>query len=110
MQDCNSDDVLEAMSCHENEISRSSQNNFKKLTSCKDNTKLNSKPNNTQRILALDLCMQVSCQVAIIIFIYYIKVNGCLNDRRLAIPEAKECVKDRREWRHIVVGDVGDPG
>ena len=31
-------------------------------------------------------------------------------DRRLTIPEAKECVKDRREWRRIVGGDVDDPG
>ena len=29
-------------------------------------------------------------------------VKGCLNDRGLSIPEAKECVKDRREWRRIV--------
>ena len=31
-------------------------------------------------------------------------VKGCLNDRGLSIPEAKECVKDRREWRRIVGG------
>ena len=30
--------------------------------------------------------------------------------RGLSIPEAKECVKDRREWRRIVGGDVDDPG
>ena len=28
---------------------------------------------------------------------------------RVTIPEAKECVKDRREWRRIVGGDVDDP-
>ena len=26
-------------------------------------------------------------------------VKGCLSDKRLTIPEAKECVKDRKEWR-----------
>ena len=31
-------------------------------------------------------------------------VKGCLSDRGLSIPEAKECVKDRREWRRIVRG------
>ena len=31
-------------------------------------------------------------------------VKGCLSERRLSIPEAKECVKDRREWRRIVGG------
>ena len=31
-------------------------------------------------------------------------VKGCLNDRGLSIPEAKECAKDRREWRRIVGG------
>ena len=29
-------------------------------------------------------------------------VKGCLSDRGLTIPEGKACVKDRREWRHIV--------
>ena len=29
-------------------------------------------------------------------------VKGCLRARGLTIPKAKECVKDRREWRHIV--------
>ena len=33
-----------------------------------------------------------------------------LSNRELTIPEAKECVKDRREWRRIVGGDVDDPG
>ena len=33
------------------------------------------------------------------------RVKGCLNDRGLTIPEAKECVKDRREWRRIVGGE-----
>ena len=33
-------------------------------------------------------------------------VKGCLSDRGLTIPEAKECGKDRREWRRIVGGDV----
>ena len=37
-------------------------------------------------------------------------VKGCLSDRELSIPEAKECVKDRRERRRIVGGDVDDPG
>ena len=37
-------------------------------------------------------------------------VKGCLSERGLSIPEAKECVKDRREWRRIVGGDVDDPG
>ena len=31
-------------------------------------------------------------------------MKGCLSDRGLSIPEAKECVKDRREWRRIVEG------
>ena len=31
-------------------------------------------------------------------------VKGCLSDRRLTIPEAKDCGKDRREWRRIVGG------
>ena len=31
-------------------------------------------------------------------------VKGCLSERGLSIPEAKECVKDRREWRRIVGG------
>ena len=26
-------------------------------------------------------------------------VKGCVSDRGLTTPEAKECVKDRREWR-----------
>ena len=30
--------------------------------------------------------------------------KGYLSDRELTIPEAKECVKDRREWRRIVGG------
>ena len=37
-------------------------------------------------------------------------VKGCLSDGGLTIPEAKECVKDRRERRRIVGGDVNDPG
>ena len=37
-------------------------------------------------------------------------LKGCLSDRGLTIPEAKECVKDRREWRRITEGDVNDPG
>ena len=37
-------------------------------------------------------------------------VKGCLSERGLSIPEAEECVKDRREWRRIVGGDVDDPG
>ena len=37
-------------------------------------------------------------------------VKGCLSDRGLTIPEAKECIEDRREWRRIVGGgDVDDP-
>ena len=36
--------------------------------------------------------------------------KGCLSERGLSIPEAKERVKDRREWRRIVGGDVDDPG
>ena len=32
-------------------------------------------------------------------------VKGCLSERGLSIPEAEECVKDRREW-----GDVDGPG
>ena len=31
-----------------------------------------------------------------------VNVKGCLSDRGLTIPEAKDCVKDRREWRRIV--------
>ena len=31
-------------------------------------------------------------------------VKGCLSERGLSIPEAEECVKDRREWRRIVGG------
>ena len=31
-------------------------------------------------------------------------VNGCLSDRGLIFPKAKECVKDRREWKRIVGG------
>ena len=31
-------------------------------------------------------------------------VIGCLSERGLSIPEAEECVKDRREWRRIVGG------
>ena len=30
------------------------------------------------------------------------EVKGCLTERGLSIPEAKECVKDRRKWRRIV--------
>ena len=37
-------------------------------------------------------------------------VKGCVSDRGLTIPEAKEYVKDRREWRCIVGGGVDDPG
>ena len=37
------------------------------------------------------------------------EVKGWLSDRGLTIPEAKQCVKDRREWRRIV-GDVDDLG
>ena len=33
-----------------------------------------------------------------------------LSERGLSIPEAKECVKDKIEWRRIVGGDVDDPG
>ena len=29
-------------------------------------------------------------------------VKGCLSDRGLSIPEAKECTKDGREWRRFV--------
>ena len=29
-------------------------------------------------------------------------VKGCLSDRGLTISEAKEYIKDRREWRRIV--------
>ena len=37
-------------------------------------------------------------------------VKGCLSDRGLTILEAKECIKDRREWRCIVGGGyVDDP-
>ena len=39
------------------------------------------------------------------------KVKGCLSDRGLTIPKAKECAKDGREWRRIVgEGDIDDPG
>ena len=31
-------------------------------------------------------------------------VKGCLSERGLSIPEVKECVIDRREWRRIVGG------
>ena len=31
-------------------------------------------------------------------------VKGCLSERGLSIPEAKECAKDRRKWRRIVGG------
>ena len=31
-------------------------------------------------------------------------VKGCLSERGLSIPEAEECVKDRREGRRIVGG------
>ena len=31
-------------------------------------------------------------------------VKSCLSERGLSIPEAKECVKDMREWRRIVGG------
>ena len=34
------------------------------------------------------------------------EAKGCLSDRGLTIPETKECVKDKREWRRIVGGDV----
>ena len=30
------------------------------------------------------------------------RVKSCLSDRGLSIPEAKECVKDRREWKRII--------
>ena len=37
--------------------------------------------------------------------------GSCLNDRRLIIPEDKECVKDRGEREGILqVVDAGDPG
>ena len=32
------------------------------------------------------------------------RVKGCLSDRGVTIPEAKECVKDRSEWRRICWG------
>ena len=32
-------------------------------------------------------------------------VKGCLRERGLSIPEAKECVKDKRKWRRIVEGE-----
>ena len=39
------------------------------------------------------------------------EVKGCLSKRGPTIPETKECIKDRKEWRCIAVGgDVGDPG
>ena len=31
-------------------------------------------------------------------------MKDCLNNRGLTIPEAKQCVMDRREWRRIVGG------
>ena len=31
-------------------------------------------------------------------------IQACLSDGGLTIPEAKKCVKDRREWRRIVKG------
>ena len=34
------------------------------------------------------------------------KMKGYWNDKGLTIPDAKECVKDRREWERIVGGDV----
>ena len=34
-------------------------------------------------------------------------VKGCLSNRRLTIPEAKECVKDKRCI--LLGGDVHDP-
>ena len=37
-------------------------------------------------------------------------VKGCLSDGGLSIPEVKECVEDRRQWRRIAGGDVDDPG
>ena len=37
-------------------------------------------------------------------------VKGCLDDKGLAIPEANECAKDRREWKCVVGGDVDDLG
>ena len=37
-------------------------------------------------------------------------VKCCLSERGLSISEAKECVKDRREWRRIVGGQLDDPG
>ena len=36
-------------------------------------------------------------------------MKGCLNVRGLTIQEAKECVKDRREWRRLVGSDVDNP-
>ena len=35
---------------------------------------------------------------------WFDEVKGCLSDKGLTIPEAKECVKERREWRRIVEG------
>ena len=37
-------------------------------------------------------------------------MKGCLSDTGLTIPEAKECIRDSREWRCIVGDDVDDPG
>ena len=37
-------------------------------------------------------------------------IKDCLSERGLSIPEAKKCVKDRREWRRIVGGNVDDLG
>ena len=34
-------------------------------------------------------------------------VKGCLSERGLSIPEAKECIKDRRDVS--LGGDVDDP-
>ena len=37
-------------------------------------------------------------------------VKGCLSDRGLTIPGAKEYVEDRREWRRTVGGgEINDP-
>ena len=36
-------------------------------------------------------------------------MDGLIEARGLTTPEVKECVKDRREWRHIVGGDIDDP-
>ena len=38
-------------------------------------------------------------------------LKGCLSDRGLTIPEAKEGVKDERESEDVLLaGDVDDPG